>query len=180
MSGWSEIRGDHDVIIGFASAGESQAIIDIANGFAKSNVSMLGIEVYDAVGEFTNCISGLFATVLSKKGSKLEITPQFAYENQFAKGDAYVLPIHIHDSEVLLYISASDNVTPGNMPVVRKIMAKAGGKVTLDSKGTIVIVDDSGMSRKILRDILEEDGYAVLAEATDGLGRCSCLQDSLS
>lgn len=163
------LEGDLDVIIGFASDGESQAIIDIANGFAKSNVSMLGIEVYDAVGEFTNCISGLFATALSKKGSKLEITPQFAYENQFAKGDAYVLPIHIHDSEVLLYISASDNVIPGNMPVVRKIMAKAGGEVTLDSKGTIVIVDDSGMSRKILRDILEEDGYAVLAEATDGL-----------
>ena len=55
------------------------------------------------------------------------------------------------------------------MPVVRKIMAKAGGEVTLDSKGTVVIVDDSGMSRKILRDILEEAGYAVLAEATDGL-----------
>ena len=55
------------------------------------------------------------------------------------------------------------------MPVVRKIMAKAGGEVTLDSKGTVVIVDDSGMSRKILRDILEKAGYAVLAEATDGL-----------
>ncbi|MFQ8902147.1 MAG: hypothetical protein ACLR7D_09875 [Lachnospira eligens] len=49
--------------------------------------------MYDAIGEFTNCISGLFATALSKKGSMLEITPQFAYENQFAKGDAHVLPI---------------------------------------------------------------------------------------
>ncbi len=90
--------------------------------------------MYDAIGEFTNCISGLFATALSKKGSMLEITPQFAYENQFAKGDAYVLPIHIHDSEVLLFISASDETKAGDMPVVRKIMAKAGGEVTLAAK----------------------------------------------
>ncbi len=164
-----KLEGDIEVILGFASVGEQTAIIDIANGFSDSNISTLGIEVYDAVGEFTNCISGLFATSLSKKGNTVEITPQFAYENQFANGDAYVLPIHIHDSEVLLYISASDDAKAGDMPVVRKIRAKAGGEVTLDSKGTVVIVDDSGMSRKILRDILEADGYAVLAEATDGL-----------
>ncbi len=164
-----KLEGDIEVILGFASVGEQTAIIDIANGFSGSNISTLGIEVYDAVGEFTNCISGLFATSLSKKGNTVEITPQFAYENQFANGDAYVLPIHIHDSEVLLYISASDDAKAGDMPVVRKIRAKAGGEVTLDSKGTVVIVDDSGMSRKILRDILEADGYAVLAEATDGL-----------
>ena len=164
-----KLEGDLDIIVGFASVGEQTAIVDIANGFSHSNISNLGIEVYDAIGEFTNCISGLFATAISKKGSMLEITPQFAYENQFAKGDAYVLPIHIHDSEVLLFISASDETKAGDMPVVRKIMAKAGGEVTLDSKGTVVIVDDSGMSRKILRDILEEAGYAVLAEATDGL-----------
>ena len=164
-----KLEGDLDIIVGFASVGEQTAIVDIANGFSHSNIADLGIEVYDAIGEFTNCISGLFATALSKKGSMLEITPQFAYENQFAKGDAYVLPIHIHDSEVLLFISASDETKAGDMPVVRKIMAKAGGEVTLDSKGTVVIVDDSGMSRKILRDILEEAGYAVLAEATDGL-----------
>ena len=158
-----KLEGDLDIIVGFASVGEQTAIVDIANGFSHSNIADLGIEVYDAIGEFTNCISGLFATALSKKGSMLEITPQFAYENQFAKGDAYVLPIHIHDSEVLLFISASDETKAGDMPVVRKIMAKAGGEVTLDSKGTVVIVDDSGMSRKILRDILEEAGYAVLA-----------------
>ena len=150
-----KLEGDLDIIVGFASVGEQTAIVDIANGFSHSNIADLGIEVYDAI--------------LSKKGSMLEITPQFAYENQFAKGDAYVLPIHIHDSEVLLFISASDETKAGDMPVVRKIMAKAGGEVTLDSKGTVVIVDDSGMSRKILRDILEEAGYAVLAEATDGL-----------
>ena len=36
------------------------------------------------------------------------------------------------------------------------------------AKGTVAVVDDSKMSRKILRNILEEAGYAVIAEATDG------------
>lgn len=33
-----------------------------------------------------------------------------------------------------------------------------------DAKGTVVIVDDSGMSRKMLRNILEGAGFAVVGE----------------
>ena len=36
------------------------------------------------------------------------------------------------------------------------------------SKGKIAVVDDSKISRKLLRTILEDAGYAVIAEATDG------------
>ncbi|MDE6674716.1 MAG: response regulator [Acetatifactor sp.] len=39
---------------------------------------------------------------------------------------------------------------------------------TSDSKGTILVVDDSKMSRRMLRTILEEEGYAVIAEAANG------------
>ncbi len=35
-------------------------------------------------------------------------------------------------------------------------------------KTTVLIVDDSGMSRMMLRDILEEAGYCIVAEASDG------------
>ena len=38
-----------------------------------------------------------------------------------------------------------------------------------DHKGTVVIVDDSRMIRKMLRGILEEEGYAVIAEAQNGV-----------
>lgn len=34
--------------------------------------------------------------------------------------------------------------------------------------GTVMIVDDSLFMRKMLRDILEEEGYEVIAEASDG------------
>ncbi|MBD5526826.1 MAG: response regulator [Lachnospiraceae bacterium] len=36
------------------------------------------------------------------------------------------------------------------------------------SQETILVVDDSKMSRKMLRSILEEAGYAVIAEAANG------------
>ncbi|MBQ7955506.1 MAG: response regulator [Lachnospiraceae bacterium] len=40
--------------------------------------------------------------------------------------------------------------------------------VKADSKGTILLVDDSKMSRKMLKAILEEEGYSVIAEAGNG------------
>ncbi|MBQ4282826.1 MAG: response regulator [Lachnospira sp.] len=48
-------------------------------------------------------------------------------------------------------------------------MAIKQGVEKEDSKGRIVIVDDSGMSRKMLRNILEEAGYSVVGEAADGM-----------
>lgn len=164
-----KLIGDVNVTIAFASKDDGKGIVEIANGFAKENIGTAGIEAYDAVGEFVNCISGLFATAISKKDVKTEILPQFSYENQFAKGNAYVLPIYINGAEILLYVSVDEDVTVGEMPVIRKMHVKEGSQLSSDSKGTVVIVDDSGMSRKMLRSILEDEGYTVIAEAADGL-----------
>ncbi len=164
-----KLHGDDDVCIGFGTKNDNTAFIDIAAGYSKSKIEKFGVEVYDAVGEFVNCISGLFATYASKKNETFEIMPQFAYENQMAKGNAYVLPIYIENNEVYLYIAVDNEVEIGSMPVLHKMRAKEGSTASENSKGTVVIVDDSGMSRKILRDILEEEGYTVVAEATDGL-----------
>ena len=38
-----------------------------------------------------------------------------------------------------------------------------------NAKGTVLLVDDSRMSRKMLKSLLEEEGYSVIAEAGDGL-----------
>lgn len=164
-----KLVGDANVTIAFASRDDGSGIVKLANGFADDNIDAAGIEAYDAVGEFVNCISGLFATAISKKDIKTEILPQFAYENQFARGDAYAFPIYIEETEILLYIAVDDNVTVGEMPVVRKMSLREGSKLSEGSKGTVVIVDDSGMSRNMLRNILETNGYTVVAEASDGL-----------
>ncbi|MDD6797295.1 MAG: response regulator [Clostridia bacterium] len=45
---------------------------------------------------------------------------------------------------------------------------KAGTEASEDSKGTVVIVDDSALIRKMLRGLLEADGYTVVGEAVNG------------
>ena len=55
------------------------------------------------------------------------------------------------------------------MPVTRKMAVKAGSVDETGDKSTVLIVDDSGLSRMLLRNILEEAGYCIVAEAADGL-----------
>ena len=161
-------EGDVNSVIGFAVKNDPQAFIDIAKGYSKSDDFQFGLESYDAVGEFINCIDGLFSSALSNENIDIEILPQFAYENQIAKGNAYVLPIYINGCEVSLYIAVDSDVTIGQMPVTRKLAVKAGS-VDEGDKHTVLIVDDSGMSRMMLRNILEDAGYCIVAEASDGL-----------
>ncbi len=161
-------EGDFPVCIALATGNDDAAFIQAAKEFSGEDFTQSSVEVYDAVGEFINCTSGLFATAVSEKGVELEIMPQFAYENQVAQGEAYVLPIYISGNELLLYIAVGNEVKVGAMPLLHKMQVKAGSD-TSDSKGRIVIVDDSGMSRKMLRNILEEAGYSVVGEAADGM-----------
>lgn len=161
--------GDHNISIALAAVKDNSVFCNVAAGFSKESFTETGVEVYDAVGEFVNCISGLLATSLSEKGVEEEIQPQMSYENQIATGHAYVVPVYVEDKELCIYIAVDDEISFGNMPVVRKMRMQTGSEVTEDSKGTVVIVDDSGMSRKMLRNIIEEAGYTVIGEASDGM-----------
>lgn len=161
-------EGDHSVCIGLAATDSDAAFIDVARGFSGEDFTQNSVEVYDAVGEFINCTSGLLATALSEKNVELEIMPQFAYENQVAQGSAYVLPIYIKGNALMLYIAVDSDVKAGVMPLLRKMQVKSGSE-DAGKKARIVIVDDSGMSRKMLRSILERAGYAVVGEAPDGM-----------
>ena len=162
-------EGAYSVCIGLAAPREEDAFVQVASGFANEQFTHTNVEVYDTVGEFVNCISGLFATALAEKGIELEIQPQFSYENQIAQGNAYILPIYLSGKELVLYLAVDSEVQIGTLPLVNKMQMKQGSEVTADSKGTVVVVDDSGMSRKMLRNLLEDAGYTVVAEAADGM-----------
>lgn len=162
-------EGDINTVIGFAVKNDPDGFIQIANGYSKNGSYSMGLESYDAVGEFVNCIDGLFSSAVSAENVEIEILPQFSYENQIAKGSAYVLPIYINGSEVSLYIAVDSEVTIGQMPITRKMQVKAGSIDETGEKPTVLIVDDSGLSRMMLRNILEEAGYCIVAEASDGL-----------
>jgi len=158
----------HDIQLALAACDSADAFLKVASAFSGETYTAVGEDAYDAVCEFINCNSGLFAAEQSKKNVDLDMEPVYAYENQQIKGDCYVLPIYVEDCEVKLVVAVDSEVEMGQTPYVFKNQKKEGSKDTATAKGTIVVVDDSKMSRTILRNILEEAGYAVVAEATNG------------
>lgn len=161
--------GVHSVYLALAEKEASGAFLKIASAFAGEDFEAVDADVYDAVCEFINCNSGLFASEQSAKGTELDMEPCFAYENQQIKGRIYALPIYIEDAEIKLMIAVDADVEMGQeLYDFRQKKEVTTGNAGA-SKGSVVVVDDSGMSRKILRSILEEAGYAVVAEAADGL-----------
>ena len=136
-----QCEGDINTVIGFAVKDDPDGFIKIAAGYSKRGAYTLGLESYDAVGEFVNCIDGLFSSALSAENIEVEILPQFSYENQIAKGSAYVLPIYINGKEVSLYIAVDSDVSIGQMPVTRKMAVKEGSVDETGEKTTVLIVD---------------------------------------
>lgn len=160
--------GEHTIQLALAGDKTSEGFLKIASAFAEEDYATTEEDALDAVCEFINCTSGLFAAEQSKKDVELDMQPVYAYENQELIGDVYVLPIFIEDCEVKLIIGIDSEIEMGQISH-RFSYEKVESSVAIGlAKGTIGVVDDSKMSRKILRNILEGAGYAVIAEATDG------------
>lgn len=163
-----QMTGPHQVLIALAGVQKTDAFTQIASAFAKEEFEAVGEDVLDAVCEFINCSSGLFAAGLSQKGEQLELEPVCAYEDQHVEGDFYVVPIYIEDTPVQLVIGVDGEVEEGQISHEFSYEKVESSVAVGLAKATVVVADDSKMSRKILRNILESAGYAVIAEATDG------------
>lgn len=160
--------GEHIIQLALAGEKTSAGFLKIASAFAGEDYATTEEDALDAVCEFINCTSGLFAAEQSKRDIELDLQPVYAYENQKLVGDVYVLPIFIEDCEVKLIIGVDSEVEMGQRSH-KFSYEKTESSVAIGlAKGTVAVVDDSKMSRKILRNILEDAGYAVVAEATDG------------
>lgn len=160
--------GAQDICLALAGVEGSDAFLKVASAFAGEIYTAVDEDAYDAVCEFINCNSGLFAAEQSKNDVELNMEPVFAYENQQVKGDVYALPIYIEDCEIKLVIAVDSDAEMGQTAYVFENQKAEGTQVTDSAKATVMVVDDSKMSRKILRNILEGAGYAVVAEATNG------------
>ncbi len=161
--------GAHTIYLALAEKEPTGAFLKIASAFADEKYDAVNADAVDAVCEFINCNSGLFASEQSTKGIELDMEPCFAYEKQQTKGRIYALPIYIEDAEIKLMIAVDGDVEMGTTPYDFRQKKEVATSNTVGSKGTIVVVDDSAMSRKILRVILEEAGYSIVAEAADGV-----------
>jgi len=160
--------GAHTIQVALAGVQQTDAFLKIASAFAGENYDKVEEDALDAVCEFVNCSSGLFAAEQSKKDVELDMEPVYAYENQQVTGDFYIIPIYVEDSEVKLVIAVDSDVEMGEVPHKFTYEKRESNIAIGLAKGRVVVVDDSKMSRKILRNILEEMGYAVVEEATDG------------
>lgn len=161
-------KGDYDLYIAFAEEEVNGGFAALASAFAREEFRQTDVDVYDAVCEFVNCNSGLFAADVSNRGINLDMEPTIAYENQKVTGKVYALPIYIQSHRLELLIAVDSKVEMGQTPLEPPADILVCNQNVDVSQGTILVVDDSKMSRKMLCTILEEAGYAVIAEAANG------------
>lgn len=160
--------GNDTYYIALAEEADNGAFKMIASNFSGEDHTDNESDSFDAVSEFINVNSGLYATELSEKDIDSDMEPTFAYKDQSVQGDFYVLPIYIEDRKINLVIAVNSPVKMGQIPYTFAAPTNVVYDVNPNSKGTILLVDDSKMSRNMLRAILEEDGYSVIAEASNG------------
>lgn len=164
--------GTHTMYLGLAAteaaSNSETGLTCLASGFAGESMTAMTDECYDSLCEFINVTSGLFASDLSTKYIEMDMQPPFVYKDQTAVGHAYALPIFLKGQEITLYLAVDEEIRLGDKPYSYASKTENGSNVTGFSKGTVVIVDDSRMSRTVLRNVLEEDGFTVIAEAVNG------------
>lgn len=160
--------GDDTVYIALAEEADNGAFTKVASAFSGSSHTEADGDAFDAVCEFINVNSGLFASEASRNEITLDMEPTFAYMDQTVEGDFYVLPIHLENRRLDLVLAVNKEVTFGDNPFHYATEVAAPQKAAASAKGSILLVDDSKMSRNMLRALVEEAGYAVVAEAGDG------------
>ncbi|HHT97897.1 MAG TPA: hypothetical protein GXZ90_08405 [Clostridiales bacterium] len=101
--------GDIDIFIGIA--GNDNNLTVIAEPYAGESFNVVDEDVFDAIGEFINCSSGLFASKLSIENISLDMTPPISYINKkivSAEG-IYVVPVTINNNTIDLVLTIDSN-----------------------------------------------------------------------
>ena len=164
-----ELAGDASVFVGIAEAEEQGTFLQIAASFSGQDMDSVFEDAYDSVAEFINVTSGLLATALSKNGVNIDMEPPLGFAGQTVKGDFYVIPVVLQNRRLDLLIAVNGEFNAGDTPVRMGVVSHETALGDGESReGGILIVDDSRMSRKMLRSILENAGYHVVAEAGNG------------
>ena len=101
---FQELVGAFHGMVGFSS--DDDGILAIAEGYAKEKFEKADEEALDSVGEFTNCICGLYAADLSYQNIQLDmLPPEYHFDTNLTdKGEFFVLPIFIEGRESRLII----------------------------------------------------------------------------
>ena len=101
---YQKLSGDFNVLIGFSS--DDDGILALADGYAKEVFDIVDEDALDSVGEFVNCVSGLYAAELSYQDVLIDmLPPEYCYDGSLSQiGDFFVLPLYIEGRKSNLII----------------------------------------------------------------------------
>lgn len=160
--------GDKKVYLGFGTSDELDGITKLAKKYAKGVTIAGSDEIYDAVCEFTNLNNGLFASALSEKGTFIDMKPPGVFLNQAISGTAYIMPVYIEGAKIDLIISTEADFSEGTKIHEIKVKKSEIKDDNTGGKASVLVVDDSALIRKVLIELLNNNGFNVIGEATNG------------
>lgn len=116
----SEVAIDHaavqqaegDMLINFGLSGTNGALLPLARTFGKEEFASVDGDALDAVAEFVNCVTGLYASGISKRGIELELLPPaFSAGLGGAQADQMlVLPLSVGGRQINLMASKNTKI----------------------------------------------------------------------
>lgn len=172
------ITGSGTYYAALAASADDEAFQLVAGRFSGVKAARGSADSFDGVCEFINVNDGLFASDQSENaGREFELEPVEAYQDQKVTGDFYILPIYIEEQPITLVIADQD-ITPGQTRFEFESNTKQVYQLADDSRASVMIVDDSHMARTVLKDLLERNGYSVIAEATNGREAVEIFHDN--
>ena len=88
------ITGDVHIKVYMSAPGDG--LLAIANYFTGDTYETVNEDALDNVGEFINCVNGLFATNLSYNDVAIDMnSPEYSLDGPFISNEKlYVIPIH--------------------------------------------------------------------------------------
>lgn len=106
-----KLEGDHNIYAGFAGACDS--LLNVAEPFAQEEFDTVDLDALDAVGEFINCVNGLFASDLSLSNINVDMIPPQYYDKpvKITGEQICVFPVVIGDEPINFILSANSDIT---------------------------------------------------------------------
>jgi hypothetical protein len=107
---YQQMVGDHQILCGFT--GSKNALLQIANPFAKEEFNDMDEDAFDSVCEFINCTNGLYASKLSQEEIHIDMTPPLYHTDKslISTGDIYVVPVILNGEQADLLVAVNNQI----------------------------------------------------------------------
>lgn len=92
--------------------GKGQALLPVAASFGKEEFEEVNEDALDAIGELLNCISGLYASGISRGGVCVDLyPPEYAADiDGFSCEEMLVLPLHIKGQKIYFTVAVGNKI----------------------------------------------------------------------